>query len=74
MVAFGVTMLSLTKALQKNRGRLWPFGFIPVLRAMKKNNRADLYLIGVRPKLQGKGVNALIIREINQVFLRYVQK
>lgn len=70
MVAFGITMPSLSKALQKARGHLFPFGFIHVLRALKKNKRADLYLIGVRPEYQGKGVNAILMHEINQVFIR----
>src|SRR5512137_488497 len=39
MIAFGVTLPSLSRALQKSRGRLFPFGFITLLRALKKNDR-----------------------------------
>jgi hypothetical protein len=70
MVAFGITMPSLSKALQKIRGRLWPFGFFPILQAMRKNDRADLYLVGVRHALQNKGVNAMLIADMNRVFVK----
>mgnify|MGYP001133879019 CR=1 FL=1 len=47
MVAFGITMPSLARALQKAKGRLLPFGFIHVMRALRKNDRAELYLVAV---------------------------
>lgn len=66
LVAFGITMPSLSKAFQKCKGSLFPFGFIHVLKAMKKNDSLDLYLTAVRPDMQDKGVNAVIISEINK--------
>jgi hypothetical protein len=68
MVAFGVTMPSLSRALQKARGRLFPFGFIHLLRALKRNDRADLYLVAVKSEYQGKGVNAILIDRMNRVY------
>ena len=59
MVAFGVAMPSLSHALQKSKGELFPFGFIHLLRALNKNDRADLYLVAVRSEYKGKGVNAM---------------
>ncbi|OVE80420.1 hypothetical protein BVY01_00380 [bacterium I07] len=70
MAAFGITMPSLSVAFQKSKGRLFPFGFYYILKAMKRNDRADLYLVAVRPELQGKGVNAILMHEMNQVFNR----
>lgn len=70
VVAFGITMPSLSRALQKNKGRLLPFGFIPLLNAMKNNKYADLYLTAVRPDLQNKGVNAILISEVTKVFVK----
>jgi len=70
MVAFGITMPSLTRAMQKANGSLLPFGFIHLLRALKKNDRADLYLVVVKPEYQGKGVNAVLINRINEVFIQ----
>ncbi len=70
MVAFGITMPSLSKAFQKCKGSLFPFGFIHVLKAMKNNNGLDLYLTAVRPDMQDKGVNAIIMYEINKTILK----
>lgn len=71
LIAFGITMPSLARAFQKAKGRLFPFGFIHILRAMKKNNRAELFLTGVRPDYQDKGVNAILMSEMNKVFLKH---
>jgi GNAT superfamily N-acetyltransferase len=68
VVAFGITMPSLTRALQKANGHLFPFGFIHVLRALNKNDRADLYLVAVKPELQGLGLNALLINQVFETF------
>lgn len=70
LVAFGIVMPSLSRALQKSGGRYLPFGIFHLLRALKKNDRADLYLVGVRKAYQGKGVNAIIIDRMNKVFNR----
>jgi len=68
VVAFGIAMPSLSKALQRCKGRLFPFGFIHVLRALKNNRRVDLYLTAVRPDMQNKGINAILIHESNKVY------
>jgi len=68
MVAFGVTIPSLSKALQRSKGRLFPFGAFHLMRALKKNDRADLLLVAVAKEYQGKGVNAVLINSIFEVF------
>jgi ribosomal protein S18 acetylase RimI-like enzyme len=68
MVAFGIVMPSLSLALQKSKGNLFPFGFIHLLSALKKNTRADLYLVAVRSEYQGKGVNAILMNKMHGVF------
>lgn len=65
LAAFGIAIPSLAKAYIKARGRLLPFGFYHILRALKKNDRLDLLLVAVRPELQGKGLNAILLNEIN---------
>ncbi len=70
VVAFGIAMPSLSGAFQKCKGRLFPFGFIHVLRALKKNKNVDLYLTAVRPDAQNKGVNAILMYEMNKVFVK----
>lgn len=65
MVAFGICCPSLDRAMRKNRGRTVPFGWIPLLRALKgKNRQLDMLLIAVRPDLQGAGVNAIIMDDM----------
>jgi ribosomal protein S18 acetylase RimI-like enzyme len=68
MIAFGITMPSLSHALQKSQGRLFPFGFIHLLKALRKNDRADLYLVAVTPEYQGRGINAILIDKMNRTF------
>ena len=68
VAAFGITMPSMSRALQQCRGRLFPFGFINLYRAMTHNDRVDLYLTAVRPDLQDKGVNAILMYETNVLY------
>jgi GNAT superfamily N-acetyltransferase len=70
VAAFGITMPSLNYALQNINGRIFPFGFIFILREMKKSHKLDLYLTAVRDDLQNKGVNALLINQINKVCIK----
>ncbi|MBC9795646.1 GTP cyclohydrolase [Sinomicrobium weinanense] len=77
MVAFSITMPSFSRALQKANGKLFPFGFLHILRAQKTNDSASLYLIGIDPKYQNKGLTAIIFKETNRLFqrrgMRYVE-
>jgi GNAT superfamily N-acetyltransferase len=66
VAAFAIAMPSMSRAFQKARGRLFPFGVFHIMRALKKNNCLDLYLIAVRPDLQGKGVNSLLMTELTK--------
>lgn len=66
VVAFGIAFPSLTRAMKKTNGKLFPFGFIHVLRALKKNDIIDLCLVAVKHELQGKGVNAILMSEIHK--------
>jgi len=70
MVAFGITLPSLSSALQQARGRLLPFGCLHLLHALKHNDRADLYLVAIREDFQGLGVNAILIQRMIEVFNR----
>jgi ribosomal protein S18 acetylase RimI-like enzyme len=67
VAGFVIGMPSLSKALQKAKGRLFPFGFIHLLKAVsKKNKQIDLYLGAIRPDLQGKGADALLMTEMSR--------
>ncbi len=71
MVAFAITMPSFSKAFQKANGKLFPFGFIHLLRAIKKNDHAEFYLIGVDPDFRSKGPTALIFEQIYASFTKH---
>ena len=73
IVAVGVGMPSLSEALRKCGGRLFPFGWYHLLRALKAKRMTDfdLLLIAVRPDYQDKGVTALIFNEMTPYFVKY---
>lgn len=70
LVAFGISMPSFSRALQKSRGKLLPLGWMHLLKAMKgKTDVVDLMLIGVRPDYLGRGVNAIIFEDLLHSFM-----
>ena len=73
IVGVGVGMPDVSHALRKCKGRLFPFGWIRLLRALKAKqmDAFDLLLIGVRPDYQGMGVNAVIIADQHPYFRKY---
>lgn len=68
LISFAITMPSYSKALQKAKGKLFPFGWWHLLNAGKKNDRANFYLIGIHPQYQKRGVTAIIFKEIYETF------
>ena len=71
MVAFTIAMPSLSWAIKKARGQLFPFGFIHLLMAMRKFDRIDTYLGAVVPELQGRGVNAIMMVSLFKACKKY---
>jgi len=70
VAAFGITMPSLSRALQKAKGRLFPFGWIHMLYALKNPKSLDMYLVGVRKEFQNKGIPAVLLAEVTQACIR----
>ncbi|MDZ4148636.1 MAG: GTP cyclohydrolase [Flavobacteriaceae bacterium] len=70
IVAFSIMMPSLSKALKKADGKLFPFGWYHLLKAQNRSSHAEFYLIGVHPDYQKKGVTAIIFKETNDLFNR----
>lgn len=68
LVAFGVVMPRFASAIQKTKGRLFPFGFLKLLDAKKNSKDVVFYLIGVHPEYQNKGATSLIFEEYYRVF------
>ncbi len=68
LVGFAIVMPAFAKALQKAKGRLFPFGFMHILRAKKNSKDVIFYLIGIHPDYQNKGVHAVIFNEYYNTF------
>lgn len=74
LIGVGITIPSLAKALQKCRhGRLLPFGWWHVLRALKqhKTRIVDMEMIGVLPEYRAKGANALLFAHLIPLYIKY---
>jgi hypothetical protein len=68
LVAFGIVMPSYAEALQKMKGKLFPFGIKHLLHAKKHCKKVTFYLIGVHPNYQNKGVHAIVFNEFHKSF------
>lgn len=70
VVGVAITMSSLSLALQKTKGKLFPFGWFHLLRSLKlkKEDKAEMLLIAVHPDYQGLGVNALFFHDLIPVY------
>jgi len=73
VVGVSISMGSLSRPMQKAKGRLWPWGWYPLLKAMKwhREDNAEMLLIAVRPDYQGLGVNALFFDDLIPIFNKY---
>jgi hypothetical protein len=70
VVGFGISMPTLSRAFQKAKGKLFPFGFIHILKALSNMEEIDLYLNGVHPDWQKRGVHSLYYVEMNKAYIR----
>lgn len=71
LVGVGISVPSLSKALIKGRGRMLPFGWFHLLKAIKREKDiVDLLLIAVKPEYQSKGVNSLFFLELIPAFVK----
>ena len=68
LIAFGIVMPSFSHALQKAKGKLFPFGLFHMLHAKKHSKDVIFYLIGVHPDYQNKGVTAVMFQEYYKTF------
>ena len=71
VVAFGISIPSLSKAMQKCHGKLFPFGFRHVLHALRHNDTVDLLLIGISDQYKNKGLNAMIFDRVSHAIHGY---
>lgn len=68
LIAFSICMPSLTDALKKSNGRLFPFGWLRLWWAKHHSKEVLFYLIGIHPDYQNKGLTAVIMSEYFRAF------
>ncbi|MEF3079037.1 GTP cyclohydrolase [Winogradskyella poriferorum] len=68
LIGFAIVMPKFAEALQKAKGKLFPFGFRHILKAKKNSKDVIFYLIGIHPDYQNKGVHAVIFNEYYETF------
>ncbi|MDE6772180.1 MAG: N-acetyltransferase, partial [Muribaculaceae bacterium] len=72
LVGVGISMPSMSRALQKSKGKMLPLGWWHLLKGLKgKNDRVDLLLVAVKPEYQNKGVNALLFQDLIPYYIKY---
>lgn len=73
IVGVGAGMPNISDALRKSKGKIFPFGWLPILKALKakKFKGFDLLIIAVRPDYQNKGVNSLFFYDQIKYFIQY---
>lgn len=75
LVGVGISMPSMSRALQKSKGKFLPLGWYHLLKGLKgKNDRVDLLLVAVHPQFQNKGVNALLFQDLIPYYQKYGYK
>ena len=70
LVGFAISMPSIARALQKSRGKLFPFGWYHIAKSMfiKNEGGSEMFLIGVIPEYQSKGINTVLILEVLKTY------
>lgn len=71
LMAFGISIPSFSRALQRSGGRLWPLGWYHLLKAIHgKNDVVDLMLVAVSPEYQNMGVNAMVFADLLPTYIK----
>ena len=71
IVGFGLSMPTLSRAFQKAKGKLFPFGWFHIFRALNKYDTVDLYFNGVHPDWQNKGIHSLYYVAMNKSYIEH---
>lgn len=70
LIGVGIALPSMSRALQKSKGKMFPVGWYHLLKGLKgKNDRVDLLLVAVHPNYQNKGINALLFQDLLPYFI-----
>ena len=75
LIGVGICLPSMSRALQRSHGKMFPFGWYHLLKGLKGvNDRVDLLLVAVAPDYQNKGINALLFQDLIPEFNKYGYK
>lgn len=66
LIGFGITMPSMSEAFYRSKGRIFPFGWYYILKALRHPKVLDMYLVAVKPEYQARGVVAILMNAIQQ--------
>ena len=77
VIAYGFMMPSINEVMQKGRGRIFPRGIIPYIKAMKHVEVADMMSIGITKEHNNKGAVAMILHHclegLNKLGVKYLE-
>ena len=73
VVGFLFAFHDLSAALQRARGKLFPFGLPDLLMEMKRTNTVAVNGMGILPEFQGHGGNALLYYAMGNTLLEFKQ-
>lgn len=66
VVAIAVLAPSIAKASQKAKGKLFPFGFYHLLKALKHNDVLEMYFVAIKKEYQGFGLNSILMHDVTK--------
>lgn len=66
VIGFSFCVPTLSEAVKKSGGRLFPFGFLRILRALRKNDTLEALVVGIKPEYQGKGASVLLLQYLHE--------
>jgi len=69
LVGFAFCLPSLSEAFQKANGKTLPFGWYHVLKALRKNDKVDMYLTGVLPEYKNSGIHLIYHKQLQDTFI-----
>lgn len=71
LVGVGISLPSMSRALQKSKGKFFPLGWYHLLKGLRgKNDRVDLLLVAIHPDYQNKGVNSLLFTDLLPYYIK----
>ncbi len=71
LVGAAITFPSLSKAIKKAKGRMFPFGFLHILKAFYSNDTIDFFLVTVKEEYQKKGFHALLWKRLYEAMRKH---